>query len=253
MNRKLLYESDGAIARLTLNRPEKRNALDRELISELLAALESSSGDARLRVLLIRGAGKDFCAGADLAELEKSMHAGVLENISEARHLANLFRALREHPLPVLAAVHGRALAGGCGLATACDLVLAAESAQFGYPEVNIGFVPAMVMAMLRRSVSEKAAFELVATGETIPAARAAELGLVQRLFTDQSFEAGVNDFAEKLAAKPVSAIALFKRLLYQIDALPFSAALESGIQVNAIARMSDDCRRGVDRFLRKK
>jgi methylglutaconyl-CoA hydratase len=253
MNRKLLYESDGAIARLTLNRPEKRNALDRELISELLAALESSSGDARLRVLLIRGAGKDFCAGADLAELEKSMHAGVLENISEARHLANLFRALREHPLPVLAAVHGRALAGGCGLATACDLVLAAESAQFGYPEVNIGFVPAMVMAMLRRSVSEKAAFELVATGETVPAARAAELGLVQRLFPDQSFEAGVNDFAEKLAAKPASAITLCKRLVYQIDAMPFSAALESGIQVNAIARTSEDCRRGVDRFLRKK
>jgi methylglutaconyl-CoA hydratase len=252
MNRKLLYESDGAIARLTLNRPEKRNALDRELISELLAALESSCGDARLRVLVIRGAGKDFCAGADLAELEKSIRAGVLENISDARHLANLFRAIREHPLPVLAAVHGRALAGGCGLATACDLVLAAESAQFGYPEVNIGFVPAMVMAMLRRSVSEKAAFELVATGEAIPAARAAELGLVQRLFTDDSFEAGVNDFAEKLAAKPASAIALFKRLLYQIDALPFSAALESGIQVNAIARMSDDCRRGVEKFLNK-
>lgn len=252
MYRKLLYESGGAIARLTLNRPEKRNALDRELISELMAALESAAGDGGARVLLITGAGKDFCAGADLAELEKSVDSGILENISDARHLADLFRLIREYPLPVVAAVRGRALAGGCGLATACDLVLAAESAQFGYPEVNIGFVPAMVMAILRRSVSEKAAFELIATGEIVSAARAAELGLVQRLFADDSFEAGVSAYVEKLAAKPASAIGLSKRLLYHIDAMPFSAALESGVQVNAIARMTADCRHGVERFLKK-
>jgi methylglutaconyl-CoA hydratase len=252
MYRKLLYESEGAIARLTLNRPEKRNALDRELITELMTALESAAGDGGVRVLLITGAGKDFCAGADLAELEKSMDSGVLENIADAQHLADLFTAIRKHPLPVVAAVRGRALAGGCGLATACDLVLAAESAQFGYPEVNIGFVPAMVMAMLRRSVSEKAAFDLVATGEIVSAARAAELGLVQRVFADGPFEAGVNAYVEKLAAKPASAICLSKRLLYQIDAMPFSAALESGIQVNAIARMTADCRQGIERFLKK-
>ena len=252
MYRKLLYESDGAIARLTLNRPEKRNALDRDLTNELITAVEAAAGDGGVRVLLITGTGKDFCAGADLAELEKSMDSGILENMSEARRLADLFTAIREHPLPVVAAVRGRALAGGCGLATACDLVLAAESAQFGYPEVDIGFVPAMVMAMLRRSVSEKAAFELTATGEIVSAARAAELGLVQRVFPDNSFEAGVNAYIEKLAAKPASAIGLSKRLLYQIDAMPFSAALESGIQVNAIARMTADCRQGVERFLKK-
>ncbi len=252
MYRKLLYESESAIARVTLNRPEKRNALDRDLIRELMTALDSAAGDGSVRVLLIAGAGKDFCAGADLAELEQSIDSDVLENLSDARRLGDLFAAIRKHALPVVAAVRGRALAGGCGLATACDVVLAAESAQFGYPEVNIGFVPAMVMAMLRRSVSEKAAFDLVASGEIVSAARAAELGLVQRLFADDSFEAGVNAYVEKLAAKPASAIALSKRLLYHIDAMPFSAALESGVQVNAIARMTADCRHGVERFLKK-
>src|SRR5579884_26818 len=252
MNRKLLYESDGAIARLTLNRPEKRNALDRELISELLAALESSSGDARLRVLLIRGAGKDFCAGADLAELEKSMHAGVLENISEARHLANLFRALREHPLPVLAAVHGRALAGGCGLATACDLVLAAESAQFGYPEVQRGFVPAIVLALLRRAVGEKLAFDLAATGRVIGAADAAAWGLISRVYDDAVFEREADAVLRGLAASSASALALTKQHFYRLDGLGVEDGLRLGAEVNAVSRTTPDFRAALQAFLKQ-
>lgn len=250
--RKLLYETTGGIARLTLNRPEKRNALDADLISELTVAMSATAQDSSVRVVVVAGAGKDFCAGADLAALEGALENGMLENISDARQLADLFTAMRNHPRPLVAAVRGRALAGGCGLATACDIVLAAESAQFGYPEVNIGFIPAMVMAILRRSVSEKAAFELVATGEIVSAACAMELGVVQRTYPDEGFEDGAGDYVRKLAAKSGSAITLSKRLLYHIDAMPFDAALEAGVQANAIARMTDDCRQGIRRFLEK-
>ncbi|HEY2168232.1 MAG TPA: enoyl-CoA hydratase/isomerase family protein, partial [Candidatus Angelobacter sp.] len=170
MYRKILYELRDGVARITLNRPDKRNALDGELITELKAAFSVSAADDTCGVVLLTGAGTDFCSGADLANLEKTAQNNVLDNRADARATADLFLMMRNHPRPVIAAVQGRALAGGCGVATACDIILAAQSAQFGYPEVNIGFVPAMVMAILRRSVSEKAAFELVVTGETVSA-----------------------------------------------------------------------------------
>jgi methylglutaconyl-CoA hydratase len=250
---KIIYETQNGIARITLNRPDKRNALDGELISELKEALGSSARDPQCRVVLLSGAGTDFCSGADLAGLEKTAQAGVLENMADARSTAELFLAIRNHPHPVIAAVHGRALAGGCGIATACDIVLAAGSAQFGYPEVNIGFVPAMVMAILRRSISEKAAVELVVTGETISAARAYELGLVHRVYADEVFPAEVNAYAARLASKSASAVMLSKRLLYNMDSMSFEAALEAGVETNAIARTTDDCRRGIERFLKKR
>jgi len=192
MYRKILYELQDGIARVTLNRPDKRNALDGEMVAELKAAFSVSAADDACRVVLLTGAGTDFCSGADLANLERTAQNSVLDNMAEARSTADLFLMMRNHPRPVIAAVHGRALAGGCGIATACDIILASESAEFGYPEVNIGFVPAMVMAILRRSVSEKAAFELVVTGETVSAGRAHELGLVHRLFGDEQFAAEV-------------------------------------------------------------
>lgn len=251
-HRKILYETQDGITRVTLNRPEKRNALDGELIDEIKDAMSATSLDAECRVVLLTGAGKDFCSGADLAGLEKTAQAGVLENMDDARNMADLFLRMRHHPRPIVAAVQGRALAGGCGLATACDIILASESARFGYPEVNIGFVPAMVMAILRRSVSEKAAFELVASGEIIPAARARELGLIHHVYPDDTFAAEVDAYVSRLAAKSPSALMLSKRLLYQMDSISFDAALEAGVQTNAIARMTEDCKRGVERFLRK-
>jgi methylglutaconyl-CoA hydratase len=159
---------------------------------------------------------------------------------------------MRNHPRPIIAAVHGRALAGGCGIATACDIILASQSAQFGYPEVNIGFVPAMVMAILRRSISEKAALELVVTGETISAARALELGLVHRVYADENFTVEANAYAARLARKSASAIMLSKRLLYNMDSMSFEAALQAGVDTNALARMTEDCHRGIERFLKK-
>jgi len=252
MYRKILYEMRDGVARITLNRPEKRNALDGELVGELKAAFSASSSDDACRVVLLTGAGTDFCSGADLAALEKSAQGSVLDNMADARSTADLFLMMRSHPRPVVGAVQGRALAGGCGIATACDIILAAQSAQFGYPEVNIGFVPAMVMAVLRRSVSEKAAFELVVMGETISATRAHELGLVHRVFADEKFLSEVESYVAKLSAKSSSALMLSKRLLYNMDSMSFEAALQAGVEINAIARQTEDCRKGVERFLKK-
>jgi methylglutaconyl-CoA hydratase len=248
---KILYTANQGVARITLNRPEKRNALDAELISEVRDAMRSSATDENVRVVLITGAGTDFCSGADLSGLERTFNAGVLDHMADARNMAELFVEMRHHPRPIVAAVRGRALAGGCGLATACDLIVAAESAKFGYPEVNIGFVPAMVMAILRRSLSEKRAFEMITTGEIISAQTASDYGMINSIFADETFELDVDAFVSKLASKSASAIMLSKRLLYHMDAMGFEAAIEAGVETNAIARMTDDMKRGVERFLR--
>ena len=200
-------------------------------------------------MVLLSGAGSDFCSGADLAGLQRAFEAGVLDQMADARNLAQLFQDMRRHPRPILAAVRGRALAGGCGLATACDLILASESAQFGYPEVNIGFVPAIVMAILRRSVPEKRAFELVTMGEIY---KARDFGLVNHIFADETFDIDVDAYAAKMAAKSTSALQLCKSLLYQMDGMGFDSAIEAGVQINAIARMTEDCKQGIARFLSK-
>ena len=148
---RVIYEVRGAVAAIVLNRPEKRNALDPQTILETTASVLHADSEAAVRVITIAGAGKDFCSGADLASVAAIAERGVTDNIDDARALAQLFLAIRRASKPVVALVKGRALAGGCGLATACDIVLASETAKFGYPEVNIGFVPAMVMAILRR------------------------------------------------------------------------------------------------------
>jgi methylglutaconyl-CoA hydratase len=249
----ILYSVDGVIARITLNRPEKCNALDDELIGALRDTLALAAEDEQVSVVLLAGAGRDFCSGADLAALDRTADAGVLEHLATAHELADVFLAMRHHPKPIVAAVRGRAFAGGCGLATSCDLIVAAESAQFGYPEVKIGFIPAMVMAILRRSVSEKRAFELLTTGEPIGAAEAHHIGLINRIFPDALFEAGVETYVEGVAAKSASAMGLTKRLLYHIDGMTFDAAIEAGAHANALARMTEDARRGIEKFARKR
>jgi methylglutaconyl-CoA hydratase len=248
----ILYSVDNGVARIVLNRPEKRNALNDELIAEIKRGLENAAGDESVRAILISGAGKDFCSGADLSALQKIAGASVSENSDDARSLMDLFLRIRKIPVPVIAAVRGRALAGGCGLATACDLVLASASARFGYPEVKIGFVPAMVLAILRRNVSEKRAFELITRGEEIDASRAHELGLVNQVFSDESFETDVDAYLQRFTEVSKSAVALTKQLLYQVDGLAFLEALETGADVNVIARMTEDCQRGIAGFLKK-
>lgn len=245
------YGFSGGVARITLNRPEKRNAIDEPMIAELREALSKAAGEADVRAVLLAGEGPDFCAGMDLSAMAESGDA--LEYLASAERLADLYRAFRNLPKPVIAAVKGRALGGGCGLAMACDVVLAAESATFGFPEVNIGFVPAIVMSLLRRSVGEKRAFDLLASGEPIPAQEACEIGMITRVYPDSEFDASVAADVAALAAKSASAIGLTKKLLYDIDGMTFDAAINAGARVNAIARTTEDARRGFEQFAKRK
>lgn len=248
----VLYSVDDAVARITLNRPDKRNALNAEVIAGLKEKLREAAKDERVRVIVIAGAGKDFCSGADLSALQKITQATVDENAEDARTLLDLFVLIRQIPVPVVAVVKGRALAGGAGLASACDLVLAAGSSRFGYPEVKIGFVAAMVIAILRRNVSEKRAFELLTRGAEISAEQAREYGLVNEIYADESFDDDVARYVNDFRKLSRSAVSLTKTLLYQMDGLSFSAALETGADVNVIARLTKDCQERVAKFLNK-
>ncbi len=248
----VIYTVEGAVALITLNRPEKRNALNDALIQELKDALRDADAQGSVRAVVITGAGADFCSGADLSALQKISESSITENLEDAQSLMELFAQIRRVRIPVVAAVRGRALAGGCGLATACDIVLAARSSRFGYPEVKIGFVPAMVMAILRRNVSEKRAFELITRGGEISAEDALRFGLINQVFDDGSFENEVESYVAGFEKVSRSAVMLSKRLLYQMDGMTFETALHSGVDVNTIARMTDDCQKGIARFLKK-
>lgn len=251
-NQAVVYAVEGTVALITLNRPEKRNALNDALISGLKESLREADRNDSVRAVLITGAGADFCSGADLSALQKISESSVAENLEDARVLMELFALIRRVRVPVVAAVRGRALAGGCGLATACDLILAARSARFGYPEVKIGFVPAMVMAILRRNASEKRAFELITLGAEISADEAERIGLVNQVFDDATFETEVENYVAGFEKVSRSAVMLSKRLLYHMDGMTFDTALQAGVDVNTIARMTEDCQKGIARFLKK-
>ncbi len=248
----IITETADSIFTITLNRPEKRNALNDALINDLKNAVREMDKDESLRAVVIKGAGKDFCSGADLSALQKISESDVLENYDDADNLRELFSIIRHAKIPVIAAVHGRALAGGCGLATACDLVLATDTAKFGYPEVKIGFVPAMVMAILKRNVSEKRAFALCTQGFEFDAPTAKSFGLINEIFAENDFEDSVKDYVDVYKRVSRSAVVLSKRLLYQMDGLNFESALASGVDINTIARQTDDCKAGIARFLNK-
>ena len=202
----VLYRVEAGIARITLNRPEKRNALNADVIAALRDSLGRAASDPSVNVVVITGAGKDFCAGMDLVAFDKANPEDAVDHLNTARSVAELLLAIRKHPHPVVAAVDGRALAGGAGIASACDLILAAESAWFGYPEVKVGFVPAMVAALARRSVTEKRVFELLATGDSISAREAQAIGLINRVFPDPDFEASVEAYVRNLAERSATA-----------------------------------------------
>jgi methylglutaconyl-CoA hydratase len=241
--------ADG-VARITLNRPEKRNAMNPEMVAELRTALDAAEKDASVRVILLRGEGKDFCAGLDLKALQKSDE--VLDHMASARALAELYLAMRRNWKPIVSAVHGRAIGGGCGLATASDLILATDTSEFRYPEVNLGFIAAIVMSLLRRLVGEKRAFEIVALGDSISVATALQVGIVNHVYPEAEFDANVDAYVAKLASKSASAISLTKDLFYHIDGMTFEAAIHAGLYGNALARMTPDARQGFDQFVGK-
>jgi methylglutaconyl-CoA hydratase len=248
----LLAARDAGVLTLTLNRPDKCNALSRELIDALRAAADQADLDSDVRVVVIRGAGRDFCAGLDLAELLGSVDRSLDDNEADALRLGELFLSLRRMPKPVIAAVRGNALAGGCGLATACDLVLASSDARLGYPEVQRGFVPAMVLVLLRRLVGEKLAFDLAATGRLLTAEEARHAGLISRVLLPETFDTDIASVAAALAGGSATALGLTKRLLYELDGLSVADGIRLGARVNAVARSTPDLRELVGRFLHR-
>jgi methylglutaconyl-CoA hydratase len=250
---RIRVERDGPIARIVLARPEKKNALDEQAAHELCDALSAAGRDHDVRVVLLAADGDDFCAGADLTVLEHMLDAPPDAHRRDAQALGQVFTTIRELPQPVVAAVRGRALAGGAGLANACDLVLAHEDAEFGYPEVRVGFVPAMVMTMLRRSMGEKRAFDLVATGRLITAHEALELGLVSRVFPGADFEDHVESVLQQLVRAAPNALRLTKQLFYGLDARGFREGIALGVEANVEARDTEDFREGMRRFAQRK
>jgi methylglutaconyl-CoA hydratase len=248
----LLTSLDHGVFSITLNRPAKRNALSAEMIELLHQSLERADLDTEVRVVLIRGAGKDFCAGADLDELLASAGRPMHENEASALRLGLLFERLRTVPRPVVALVQGRALAGGAGLATACDILIAGSSAQLGYPEIQRGFVPAMVATPLQRIVGDKLALDLLLTGRVLSAKEAQGAGLVSRVVCDDDLEREGTAIAARLADSSVSALALTKRLFFELEGKSFSEGIALGARVNAVARGTPDFRDAVAGFLRQ-
>jgi len=249
---RVLTQIAGSVLTVTLNRADKRNAIDTAMIDGLLAAIERADLDGAVRVVAVRGAGTDFCAGMDLNELLASADQTLEQNRQAALHFAQVFMRMRRLPKPIVALVQGRALAGGCGLATACDLILAAASAQFGYPEVQRGFVPAIVMTMLRRAVGEKIAFDLATTGRLLGGTEAAAAGLASRVYEDADFEEQAGEVLRVLSAASPSALAFTKQQFYQLDGLSFDDGLRLGADVNAVSRSTPDFRAALSAFLKK-
>ncbi len=243
-------EPVAGVVRLTLNRPRRRNALNGSMVETLTEILAGIDADPAVRVVVLQGAGEDFCAGADLGEIAESQTRDPLHGLADADRLAALFLGIRHLRQPVVALVTGRALGGGCGLATACDLVLARDDARFGYPEVHLGFVPALVMSFLRGRVGEANALELLILGRTIDATEADRIGLANRVIASADFESESGRYLNDLRAVPAAAAILTKRLFHGQTEAALHGTLARAAEINAIARLTGECRQGVGKFL---
>jgi methylglutaconyl-CoA hydratase len=242
----------GEIATITLNRPEKRNAISAEMIAELLSAfdeVEASPG----RVLILTGAGKAFCSGMDLDALKSLSTQSPAQHLEDARTLARLCRRLWSFPKPTIAAVNGHAIAGGCGLATLCDFTIAVPEAKFGYPEVRIGFLPAVVSIFLVRQIGEKQARDLLLTGKTIDAAEALRLGLITQIAPAEELMKAAQDLAATLLASSPTSLRVTKKLLCEFAAPEIDRELELATKESAAIRATADFREGLASFLEKR
>ncbi len=242
--------SDG-IGTIVLNRPDKRNALSTELVGAIRTAVESMAGNDAVKVIVLSGNGPAFCAGADLAYLQRISQNSVLENVADSTALKDMFQAIVDCPKPVIGKVHGPAIAGGCGLATVCDIVVAARTGStFGYSEVKIGFIPAIVLVHLVRKIGDTQARRLLLTAENISADEALRIGLVATVVDDTELDAAVQAVAERCARNSGSAMALTKMMLSNVQGMSLDAGLHYATVMNALARQTDDCRNGIATFL---
>jgi methylglutaconyl-CoA hydratase len=242
----------GDIATITLNRPEKRNAISPEMIADLLAAFDEVEASAA-RVLILTGAGKAFCSGMDLDTLKALALQSPPQHLEDAKTLARLCRRLWSFPKPTIAAVNGPAVAGGCGLATLCDFTIAVPESKFGYPEVRIGFLPAVVSIFLVRQIGEKRARDLLLTGKIIDAAEALRIGLITQIVPAEELLKAANDLAATLIAASPTSLRVTKRLLSDIAAPEIDRELELAIAESAQIRATQDFREGLASFLEKR
>ncbi len=247
------YSVKNRICYITLNRPEKKNALNPEMVGELKAAFAKAESEEDVKLIVLGSKGDTFCSGADLGYLQKLQHFTYEENLADSQNLKELFLQMYRLKKVIIAQVQGSALAGGCGLITVCDFVIAVPEARFGYTEVKIGFVPAIVMIFLLRKIGESRARGLLLTGNLITAGTALELGIVHKLADQASLVMEVDGFAKKLIEGASSqSLALTKSLITEVQHLPLEEALDFAARENAAARATDDCKKGIEAFLKK-
>ncbi len=247
----ILFSKENKTGIIKLNNPEKRNALHPELVKQFKEALSSAVTDDEIKVLIITGEGKSFCAGADLAYLSELQKYNSIENEVDSENLADLFLQVYRFPKPVIAAVNGAAIAGGCGLASVCDLIVADENnAKFGYTEVKIGFVPAIVSVFLLKRVGEGIAKQLFLTGELMNSKRAYEIGFVNYLTDDCLNKA--KELAETLQKNSSFSMELIKSMIQKISGFNAEAAVDFCTRLNVISRSSVDFKKGLTNFLKK-
>ena len=248
----LILDHSGAVATITLNRPDKRNAISATMIAELQTALDEIE-KSHARVAILTGAGKAFCSGMDLEMLSAIAQQSAAENQEDSRRLAKLFRRIWSFPRPLIAAVNGAALAGGCGIATLCDFTLAVPEAKFGYTEVKIGFLPALVSVFLIRQIGEKRTRDLLLTGRIIEAAEAKEIGLVNEIVSAEHLLARSKELADLLIAASPASLSRAKRLMTSAAAASVDADLERAVFENARIRCTPDFKEGLASFLVKR
>jgi methylglutaconyl-CoA hydratase len=249
----LLYEKDGAIATITLNRPDKRNAISSTMIEEVLGVLNAAEADSAVRVVILTGAGRAFCSGMDLETLQTIAGQTGEQNLADSRQMARMFHRLYAFPKPLITAVNGAAVAGGCGIATFSDITLAVPEAKFGYTEVRIGFIPALVSVLVRRQMGEKRARELLLTGAIIDAAEAFRLGMVTEIVPAENLLQRAHEVAAKFLEASPTSLRRTKRLLLQYNDKEVTQEIELAIQENAAIRATEDFREGLASFLEKR
>lgn len=247
------YEVADRIGTITLNRPEKRNALSPELIQTLHEVILRAEQDDRCKVIILRAEGEAFCSGADLGYLQQLQQFTVDENLEDSRRLRDLLLLMYRLKKVIIAEVQGSAIAGGCGLMTVCDFAFTVPDAKFGYTEVRIGFVPALVSVFLIRKIGEARARQLLLTGKLVTAAEAHQMGLITEVVPPEKLSASVRQLAASLIKNASAAsLQLTRRLIDEVQNYPLEEALERAAKENAIARGTDDCKKGVASFLNK-
>ena len=253
MDYKTLYLAhDNRIATITLNRPDKRNAISYELIEDLSSALDQVAKSSAL-VLILTGAGKAFCSGMDLENLKALMGRSPEQSVKDSETMARLFRSLYDFPRATIAAVNGAAIAGGCGLATLCDFTLAVPDAKFGYTEVRIGFVPAIVSTFLLRQIGEKRARDLLLTGRIIEADEAHRIGLINEIVPTEKLSERARELALQLMENSPASLVSTKRLLSEHARIELDTQIQSAMRENAAIRATADFREGISSFLEKR